>query len=191
VRRLALILMTAAPFGVEGVARAAEEGGGGGLPQLDFATWPGQIFWLFVSFLILYVALKRWLLPRLGGIIEDRRDKIADDLDEANRLQRQAQDAKDRYEKGLADARAKAHAIAGDTRDKLAAELADETKAAEAEFAKKAGAAEARIRAATAAALANVKTVAGDAADALVEKLAGVKPSAEAIAAALEAAERG
>jgi F-type H+-transporting ATPase subunit b len=186
---LGLILAATTPvLGEHGedAAHASE----GGLPQLMLETWPGQIFWLAVSFAILYFALSRSLLPRIGAIIEDRRDRIADDLDEAGRLQRQAEDARARHEKALADARAKAHAIAGETRDKLARELAEETKAAEAAFAKKTAEAEARIRAATDAGLANVKTVAGEAADALVEKLAGLKPKREAIAAALEAADR-
>ncbi len=80
--------------------------------------------------------------------------------------------------------------IAGETREKLAEELALETQAAEAAFAKKAAEADARIRAATEAALANVRTVAGETAEALVEKLAGARPKPKAIAAALEAADR-
>jgi F-type H+-transporting ATPase subunit b len=124
-------------------------------------------------------------------VIEDRRDRIADDLDEAGRLQRQADEARVRHEKALADARAKAHAIAGETRAKLAEELGAETKAAEAAFAKKAADADARIKAATEAALANVKAVAADAASALVEKLSGKGVATNTAAAAVDAADAG
>jgi F-type H+-transporting ATPase subunit b len=169
---------------------AADGGGEAGLPQLDFATWPGQIFWLVVAFGVLYVALSRSLLPRIGAVIEDRRDRIADDLDEAGRLQRQAEEARANHEKALADARAKAHAVAGEARAKLAEELGAEARAAESVFAKKAAEADTRIEAATRAALANVKSVAGDAAGALVAKLAGSAPRREDVAAAIDAIER-
>jgi F-type H+-transporting ATPase subunit b len=187
VAQLALLIaaVTHAPTGhaEDGAAEA-------GLPQLDFSTWPGQIFWLVVAFALLYVVLSRSLLPRIGAIIEDRRDRIADDLDEAGRLQRQAEEARVTHEKALADARAKAHGLGAEARAKLGEELAAETRAAEAVFAKKAAAAETRIEAATRAALANVRSVAGEAAAALVDKLTGKAPGREAVASALDAADR-
>jgi F-type H+-transporting ATPase subunit b len=187
---LSLGLLAAAHAPVTG-GEAAEYASEGGLPQLAFETWPGQVFWLAISFGILYLMLSRSVLPRIGGVIEDRRDKIADDLDEANRLQRQAEEAQERHEKALADARAKAHAIAAETRERMTEEQAQRAEAAEAEFAKKTGEAEERILAATNAALGNVKTVAGDAASALVEKLTGSAPSETAVASAVDAANQG
>jgi F-type H+-transporting ATPase subunit b len=180
-------LLAAAAGQVAGHAEGASEAG---LPQLDFSTWPGQIFWLVVAFAALYFTLSRALLPRIGAVIEDRRDRIADDIDEAGRLQRQAEEARAKHERSLADARAKAHVIAGETRAKLAEELARDTRMTEAAVAKKTAEAESRIKAAADAAIANVKAVAGEAAAALVEKLAGVAPRREAVAKALQAAER-
>jgi F-type H+-transporting ATPase subunit b len=171
-------------------AEHGEEGAAGGLPQLDFSTWPGQIFWLVVAFAVLYAALSRSLLPRIGAVIEDRRDRIADDLDEAGRLQRQAEEARAKHEKSLSDARAKAHGVGAEARARTAEELALEARSAEAAFAKKAAAADARIEAATKAALANVRSVAGEAAAALVDKLTGAAPKREAVASAIEAADR-
>lgn len=167
-------------------AHGGEEAGGQ-LPQLVFETWPGQIFWLGVSFLVLYLLLSRALLPRIGSVIEERRDRVADDLDAANRMQRDAEEARERHEKALADARAKAHAIAAETRERIAGELAEEAKGAEAEYAEKAEEAEARIRAATETALAGVAAVAGEAAGALVEKLGGGAPDASAVSGAIAA----
>lgn len=171
-------------------AEAAGHGDSGGLPQLDLSTWPGQIFWLAIAFGVLYLALSRSILPRIGTVIEDRRDKIADDLDEAARLKRQAEDAEAAYLQALADARAKAHAIAGDTRAELAEEIARETQAAEAQFAKKAEDADKRIREATDAALADVKTVAAFAAGEVVAKLIGRTPGEADLAKAVAAAEK-
>lgn len=174
----------------ETAAHGAEHAASVGMPQLDFATWPGQIFWLLLIFGALYLVLSRSVLPKIGGVIEDRRDKIADDLDEAGRLKRQSEDAAAAYEKALADARAKAHAIAQETHDAMAAELAAEAKAAEDAFAAKSAAAEDKIRDATEAALANVKVVAVETAAALVEKLTGGAPAGAKAAAAVDAVDK-
>lgn len=174
-----------AGHGAEGAHGAAEAAGG--LPQFDFGAWPGQIFWLLIVFGVLYFVLSRALLPRIGAVIEDRRDKIADDLDEAQRLRRQAEDALRAYEEALADARAKAHAIAGDIRAKLAQDTAERAKALEGELAKRAEEADAGIRARAAQALAQVDAVAADAAGAIAEKLSGKAVAAEAAKAAVAA----
>src|SRR5688572_18942438 len=46
---------------------AAEDHGGGGLPQLRLDTYPSQIFWLLVTFAALYVAFSKMVLPNIGG----------------------------------------------------------------------------------------------------------------------------
>lgn len=182
--------MAEAASDLEHAADAAHGAAEGGLPQLDMSTWPGQIFWLAIAFGILYFFLSRSVLPRIGGAIEDRRDKIADDIDEAQRLQRQANDAQKAYDKALADARAKAHAIAGQTRDRVNEEIAARTAEAEEQFAKTAAEAEKRIAAASEQAITNVSSVAKDVASALVEKLSGKAPDAQAVARALDATSR-
>lgn len=167
-------------------ARAAEDTDSADtLPQFVFGYWPGMIFWLLLSFGVLYFVLSRSLLPRIGTVIEDRRDKIEDDLDEANRLNRQAADAERAYNRALADARAQAQAIAAEVRAEVDAEIKRESAAAEAGFAERAAAAETRIREASEAALANVRAIAGEAASSIVERLTGAAPAAEDVNAAV------
>ena len=83
---------------------------------LDVTTFPSQIFWLLLTFGLLLLMLSKVLLPRLGGILEDRSNKIANDLDGAARMQREAETAEKAYEQSLKDARAKAHNVAETTR---------------------------------------------------------------------------
>ncbi len=186
--------MTAASVAAAALlARAAEETGhgaesSGGLPQFELGVWPGQIFWLLIAFGALYVVLSRSLLPKLASVIEDRRDKIADDVDEANRLNRQAEDAQRAYERALADARARAQAVLGETRDAVNAEMARDIAAAEAELNQRLADAEARIDAAKATALANVKEIAVDAAGDIVTRLTGAAVEADRVKRAVEAA---
>ena len=61
------------------------------MPQLDFTTFLPQLFWLFISLSILYIMLSRIALPRISDVIEERKDTITDDLDEAKALSLEAE----------------------------------------------------------------------------------------------------
>lgn len=158
---------------------------GPGLPQMCTDTFPSQIFWLVLTFIFLYVMMSRVTLPKIGRVIEERRDRIADDLGKAEDLRNQSQTAIEDYEQALADARAKAHVLAQETRDKLSAE-ADERKAAiESELAVKLDAAASRIDDTKTAALASIREVASDTAGAVIEHILGEAGNDDAIAAAV------
>lgn len=149
----------------------------GVFPPFDPQHFGSQLFWLAVSFGLLYLVLSRFLLPRVGQILEERRDKIADDLDEAGRLNEEAKAAERAYENALADARARAHGIAADAKAKIDAEIAEETDKVDAEMDAKSEEAEARIREAKTEALGHVQEIAATTAAAIVEKLIGKAPS--------------
>ena len=150
----------------------------GGLPQFDTAWWGSQIFWLVVTFGVLYFALSRFILPRLGSGISERGDRIADDLDAASRMQQEAEAAETQYQTSLADARAKAHKINATTKSSVDAEIASEVETAEAEFTRQSSAAEARIAKIRAEALRNVDEIAADTASEIVSKLSGMTVTA-------------
>ena len=171
-------------------ASAAHGESAGGLPQFDPSSFPGQIFWLAIFFGILYVLMAGTVLPKLGGVIEQRRDHIADDMDRAAELKRQADDAHEAYNSALADARAKARAHAAETREKLDAELRTQQQKADAEIATRTEAAEARIGEMRASAAAKVKDAAKDTAKAIVETLIDEVPTDQAVAEAVETASK-
>ena len=145
------------------------------MPQLDFSSYAPQLVWLFITFTFLYLFLSKIALPRIGGVIEQRRDRIADDLDEAARFRAQTDDAITAYETSLAQAKAKASGIAQETRDALSAETDKERAKIEAVLTKKAEEAEVRISATKQKALGNIKEVAAETAQAIVQKLIGAK----------------
>ena len=47
------------------------------MPQLDFSTFPNQIFWLVVTLVVIFLLLKTVALPRIGGILAERKGTIA------------------------------------------------------------------------------------------------------------------
>ncbi len=89
------------------------------MPQLNPLDWAPQLIWLAITFSILYLLMKWVALPRIGSVIEMRRQRIAGDLETAERLRRETQEAIAAYEQALAEAKAKAHAIADEARNKL------------------------------------------------------------------------
>ncbi len=169
-----------------GAIAEAEEAAG--LAQFDFSTWSSQIFWLVVTFGVLYFVLAKFILPALSTGITERSDRIADDLDAAARMQREAEQAEADYEKSLADARAKAHNIAATTRNSVDAEITAEVEAADAEMARQQASNESRISDMRTSALNNVDGLAQTAVKDILAKLAGVKPTAAAIKSAVNKA---
>ena len=162
-------------------------GGKPAFPPFDRETFASQVVWLAITFGVLYVLMARVALPRIGAIFEARAKHIADDLAEAESLKGQSDAAIAAYEKALAEARGRAQAMAGETRDKQAAEAEVTRKGLEAELAAKLAEAEKAIASTRDAAMANVRTIAADAAAAIVERLAGQKPADKDVTAAVTA----
>ncbi len=180
-----LILAAAAPSGAHGGEYGDAHGAEAAFPPFDPTYFATQIFWLLLTFGILYLLLAKVFLPRIGGTIEERSSRIADDLDAASRMQREAEEAEKSYERALADAKAKAHNVSESTRQAVDAEIKTEVDAADAEAAKAAEAAEQRIGAIRDKAMANIESVAADAAQAAVEALTGKRPTLATVKKAL------
>lgn len=167
----------------------AEHGGGGGLfPPFDSSTYPSQLLWLAITFGLFYLFLKNVVLPRLGGILEVRRDRIAGDLDQAARMKSEADAAVAAYEQELAEAKARANAIGQDARDAAKAEAEAKRKEVEAGLDQKLSAAESRIATIKANAMKEVGSIAEDTAAAIVQALGAGKVDKADIAAAVKAA---
>jgi F-type H+-transporting ATPase subunit b len=161
------------------------EGGGHGVfPPFDASTYPSQILWFVIAFAILYALMSRVALPRVGGIKKMRSDTIAAELDQAQKLQAQADAAGAAYEKTLADAKARAQALAQEMHGKLAAETASKRHDLEADLNTRLAAAEAQIRDMKAKAMSNVSAIAREAAAQIVQHLTGRPADVNAIARA-------
>lgn len=167
-----------------GASTEAQGGASGGLPQFDSTQWGGQIVWLALIFLVLYLVLAKVLLPKLGRAIDEREGKIANDIADARRLKEEAQAQAAAAEAELAEARAKAHKTAADAKAKAAVNAAERQAAEEAKLNARLATAEAEIRAARDQAMGNVSAIAVETAQAIVEKLTGEKVTKTAVKAA-------
>lgn len=158
----------------------------GVFPPFDPTTFGSQLFWLAVTFGLLYYIMKRAALPRIARILEERNDRIADDFAEAERLRQETDEAIAAYEQALAEARQKAHRIAQSARDAAKEEVDAEREELEAGLDEKIRAAEARITEVKTRALTEVDNIARDAAGAMVEVLIGTGAKPEEIASAVD-----
>ena len=166
-------------------AHTEHPGGKPPFPPFNKETFASQLVWLVIFFVALYVIISKLAIPRLGGIIEARSQRIDGDMAEAKRLRDQSDAALAAYEKSLADARARAQALAAETRDKLNAEAEQVRRKLEAELNARLAKAEATIAATKTAAMANVQGIAVDTAAAIVERLIGTAPAGSAVQAAV------
>ncbi len=158
---------------------------GGSFTPFNSETFAPQLVWLVLTFTVLYVLMSRLVLPRIGEIIDERRERIQRDLDTAERLKADTDKAIANYEKAFADARGNAGSIARETREKLDAKVAQRQAAADADNAANIAAAEKSIQETRSKALANVDNIATDVAGAVIKQLIDTDVSASDIRAAL------
>ena len=79
-----------------------------GLPQLDIATWPSQLFWLVVLFGAGYLVMAKIVTPRIGAVLEERRQTVDGDLEKARAASADAAKIRADYESDLEKARIEA-----------------------------------------------------------------------------------
>ena len=158
-----------------------------GLPQLNFETWPSQIFWLIVALIVLYYLMSRIALPRIASVLEERADAIAGDLDRAEELKRKAEEAERAYKQALADARAKAQAIAAETRAEIQKEIDAAIARADAEISARTAEGEKRIAEIREGAIRDVRVVAEETAVAVVDRLMPGLAEEDAVRQAVQA----
>lgn len=170
-----------------GTHAATGHEGGGSFPPFDPNTFAPQLVWLALTFGLLYILISRVALPRIGEVLDERRDRIQRDLAEAERLKVETDAALRGYEQALSDARGKAQGMAKSTRETLHAEVEAERHRVEHDLAAKIAQTEARIAETKTRALAGVQDIAVDTAGAIVSRLIGKTVPADEIRQAIGA----
>ena len=68
------------------------------MPQLEITTYPSQIFWLVVSFLILYLIMSRIIIPRISSVIKSRETEIKNNIHISEQMYKDTEIINDEYE---------------------------------------------------------------------------------------------
>jgi F-type H+-transporting ATPase subunit b len=147
------------------------------MPQFEVANWPGQIFWLLITFAVVYGLLSRVFIPRMRHGIDARRERIGADMAEARRLRDEAEAQAEVARAQMAQARAEAQRTSTDAKAKAAREAAERQGVLQAELNARLAEAEGRIRGARDQAMGQVRGIAVDTAATLTAKLTGTDVS--------------
>ena len=94
-----------------------------GMPQLNPEYWYAQIFWLILIFSVLYLIVWKIFLPRISNNVENRRLRIINDLNEAQKLKENAEKKLEEYEKIIENSKKEAKKILQENQKKLKNEL--------------------------------------------------------------------
>ncbi|OLL54069.1 F0F1 ATP synthase subunit B [Bartonella henselae] len=155
-------------------------------PPFDFVHFGSHLFWLAISFGLFYLFISRVIVPRIGGVIETRRDRIASDLDQAMRMKQEADIVVETYERKLAQARSQAHVIAQTASEEIKQKVELERKEIEANLEKKLTDAEKQIAKIRDKAMKSVDSIAEEVTLEIVKKLIDVDVSKESVRSAVK-----
>ena len=92
---------------------------GGGLPQMDIGSYPSQIFWLIITFGVLYIFMWKIAIPQLRTTVEERKDKVSMDLNDAEQLKTEAKSILEEYEAKIKNSNLEASSIYTNTKSDI------------------------------------------------------------------------
>ncbi len=91
----------------------------GGMPQLNPEFWISQIFWLIITFGILFIVLTKVILPKISDNLETRKSQILENIETADKQKAESQKKIDEYEKIILDSKLKAKSYFNEAREKI------------------------------------------------------------------------
>src|SRR6185312_9905681 len=119
----------------------------GGFPPFEVSTYPSQIFWLTVCFVFLLVVMWRVAVPKIGGVIAERKGRIQTELAKAEASRKEAERAAAAYQAPILEASERARAASEQTRAQMAQEFERAKASADTETERKTNEAQDRIAA--------------------------------------------
>ena len=111
-----VILLFVTCFACFNTVFAAESGG---MPQLNPEFWISQIFWLIITFGILFIVLTKVILPKISDNLETRKSQILENIETADKQKEESQKKIDEYEKIILESKLKAKSYFNEAREKI------------------------------------------------------------------------
>ena len=111
-----VILLFVTCFACFNTVFAAESGG---MPQLNPEFWISQIFWLIITFGILFIVLTKVILPKISNNLETRKSQILENIETADKQKEESQKKIEEYEKIILNSKLKAKNYFNEAREKI------------------------------------------------------------------------
>ena len=157
-----------------------------GMPQLDPTYWASQAFWLILVFTILYISIAKFYLPKIKNNLDNRENKIKEDLENANKFKEQSEVRLKEYELTLENAKKEISKIHFESKNILDKDIQSKKEAIEREIEQEIAKAQKEIKELKNNSISSIQTIAGNMASNIIENISGDKLNESSIKAAVE-----
>ena len=157
-----------------------------GMPQLDPTYWASQAFWLILVFTILYISIAKFYLPKIKNNLDNRENKIKEDLENANKFKEQSEVRLKEYELTLENAKKEISKIHFESKNILDKDIQSKKEAIEREIEQEIAKAQKEIKELKNNSITSIQTIAGNMASNIIENISGDKLNENSIKAAVE-----
>ena len=157
-----------------------------GMPQLDPKYWASQTFWLILVFTILYISIAKFYLPKIKNNLDNRENRIKDDLDDANKFNEMSELKIKEYEKILEDAKKEVIKIQLESKALLDKDIKKKKDVVEKEIESEILKAQKEISELKKNSISDIQKVSANIASNIIESISGDKLNESSIKAAVE-----
>ena len=154
-----------------------------GMPQLDPTYWASQAFWLILIFTILYISVAKFYLPKIKNNLDNRENKIKEDLDAANKFKDFSELKLKEYEKILENSKKEVIKIHLDSKNKLDKDIQVKKSAMEKEIEVEITKAQKEINDLKKNSILDIQNISKDLASNIIENISGDKLNESSIKA--------
>jgi len=157
-----------------------------GMPQLDPKYWASQAFWLILVFVILYISLSKFYLPKIKSNLDNRENKIKEDLENANKFKEQAEAKLKEYGLILNKAKKEVNKIHFDSKTALDKDIQSKKKVIEKEIEKEILKAQKEISELKKNSISSIQNISKNITANIVENISGDKLNESSVKSAVE-----
>ena len=157
-----------------------------GMPQLDPTYWASQAFWLILVFVILYISIAKLYLPKIKNNLDDRENKIKEDLDSANKFKELSEFKIKEYEKILENSKKEVLKIQLESKNRLDKDIQAKKDTMEKEIKNEIDKAQKEIYELKKNSISDIQNISRDIASNIIENISGDKLNESSITAAVE-----
>ena len=157
-----------------------------GMPQLDPTYWASQVFWLIVVFTILYISVAKFYLPKIKNNLDNRENKIKEDLESANKFKELSELKLKEYEKILEDSKKEVARIHIESKNKLDKDIQLKKNVMDKEIENEIIKAQKEIAELKKNSISDIQNISKEIASNIIENISGDKLNESSITAAVE-----
>ncbi len=157
-----------------------------GMPQLDPTYWASQAFWLILVFTILYISISRFYLPKIKDNLDNRENKIKEDLENANKFKEQSEAKAKEYESILEKAKKEVLKIHFESKSILDKDIKSKKESMEKEIEKEILKAQKEILELKKNSISSIQSISESIASNIIENISGDKLNESSIKATVD-----